>query len=396
MKHTYWAAVRLLGDWLRYPRVARAERQFELASASGSDHGAERVLSEVIDWLCRAQDKSASADGGVAREYSLIHGWASSYPETTGYIIPTLLAYAERSGRRDLMERAKRMTDWLVSIQLPEGGFQGGKVDSSPVVAVTFNTGQVLFGLAAAHRIFGGYLQPLRRAADWLVSTQDSDGCWRRYPSPFAQSGEKVYDTHVAWALLEAERLDPGRGYEGAALANVRWALGSQADNGWLKNCCLDGAAEPLTHTIGYALRGILETYRYCREPSYLDAGRRTADGILSALRADGLLPGRLRPDWTPSVDWVCLTGSAQIAHCWLSLFEETREQRYADAAFRTNAFVRRTVRIDGAPDVRGAVKGSFPVNGAYGRYQYLNWAAKFLADSLMLEIDVQRSTLNS
>ena len=72
-------------------------------------------------------------------------------------------------------------------------------------------------------------------------------------------------------------------------------------------------------------------------------------------------------------------------------LYEDTRDVGYADAAYRTNAFVRRTVRIEGPLEVRGAVKGSFPVYGAYGRYQYLNWAAKFLADSLMLEIDIRR-----
>ena len=36
------------------------------------------------------------------------------------------------------------------------------------------------------------------------------------------------------------------------------------------------------------------------------------------------------------------------------------------------------------------SVKGSLPLSGPYGRYAYLNWAAKFLADSLMLEIDLR------
>lgn len=395
MKRTYWDLAQFFEDWLRYPGIAWAGRRLSQSRPAAVDHGAERVLPEVIDWLCRAQDHSASADGGVARDYSLIRGWATSYPETTGYIIPTLLAYAGRSARTDLIGRARRMSDWLVSIQLPEGGFQGGRIDSRPIVPVTFNTGQILLGLAAAHRQFGGYAEPLVRAADWLVRTQDADGCWRRYPSPFALSGEKVYETHVAWGLLEADRLVPGRGYAEAALANVRWALQSQTANGWLNNCCLDGTTEPLTHTLGYALRGILEAYRYSRDPLLLAAARRTADGALTALRPDGRLPGRLLPDWTASVKWDCLTGSAQFAHCWLMLFEESGESGYAEAGRRANAFVRRTVSIDGPPEVRGAVKGSFPVYGAYGRYQYLNWAAKFLADSLMLEIDTRQGAVS-
>lgn len=58
------------------------------------DPGPETVIEEGIAWLCRAQDNSASRDGGVARDYSLEHGWATSYPETTAYIVPTMLEYA--------------------------------------------------------------------------------------------------------------------------------------------------------------------------------------------------------------------------------------------------------------------------------------------------------------
>ena len=36
------------------------------------------------------------------------------------------------------------------------------------------------------------YDDAMRRAADWLVATQDADGCWRRYPTPFAEPGEKA------------------------------------------------------------------------------------------------------------------------------------------------------------------------------------------------------------
>lgn len=52
-------------------------------------------LGAAAERLCAAQD--AFNDGGVARSYSLIYehffnrkGWIPSYPETTGYIIPTV------------------------------------------------------------------------------------------------------------------------------------------------------------------------------------------------------------------------------------------------------------------------------------------------------------------
>ncbi|MCC6417034.1 MAG: hypothetical protein IT429_02160 [Gemmataceae bacterium] len=379
------------------PRPPAAARPAARRAARGLpefDPGPERCLDEAVAWLGRAQDCSRTRDGGAARDYSLVNGWNASYPETTGYIVPTLLSYARwRRGARgdEARARARRMLDWLVRIQFPEGGFQGGVVDALPRVPVTFNTGQILLGLAAGVAEFGtAYRDPLRRAADWLVRTQDPDGCWRRYPTPFAERGEKTYETHVAWGLLEAARVD-SPAYADAALANSRWALTKQRPNGWFADCCLDDNARPLTHTLGYVLRGVVEAYRFSENPEFLRAARATADGLLGALRPDGFLPGRLDERWRAAARWVCLTGSVQVAHCWLTLYRSTGNVRYRDAACAANRYVRRTVRVEGSPETRGAVKGSFPVDGAYGTYEYLNWACKFFIDAQLLELEVRQ-----
>ena len=89
---------------------------------------------------------------------------------------------------------------------------------------------------------------------------------------------------------------------------------------------------------------------------------------------------------WTGAVRWACLTGSAQIAHCWLLLYQITGDTSLRDAARRTNAYLRARVRVEGEPDVRGAVKGSFPVDGEYGKFEYLSWACKFFIDANLLE----------
>ena len=217
--------VRALGRYLRLPAAAKAERRKDALGLPSYDPGVERAIDEGVAWLGRAQDHSTSADGGVARHYSLVTGWSTSYPETTGYIIPTMLSYARLRGDETARQRAQRMLDFLVANQLPDGGFQGSSIGAKPVIPVTFNTGQILLGLASGVREFGVYREAMRRAADWLVKTQDPDGCWRKHPTPFAAPGEKAYETHVAWGLLEAARLEPDSSYADAALANVRWAL---------------------------------------------------------------------------------------------------------------------------------------------------------------------------
>lgn len=355
------------------------------------DPGIDRAVQEMIAWLLRAQECSASHDGGVARDYSLITGWASSYPETTGYIAPTLIDYWQRTGNEEVRRSARAMLDWLVAIQLPDGGFQGGKIDATPVVPVTFNTGQILLGLAAGVEAFGDAYRPaMNSAAVFLRDSLDPDGCWRSHPTPFAEAGDKAYETHVAWGLFEADRQEPGRGYGEAGMRQVRWALTHQVENGWFGQCCLNNPQAPLTHTLGYVLRGVIEAYRWSGEREVLEAALKTARGLLGAQRADGGLPGRLRKDWRAAEKWSCLTGNVQIAWCWLFLYEETGDTAFRDSAFAANAYVRRTILTEGAPETRGGVKGSFPVDGDYGRFEYLNWAAKFAIDSNLYEQDIR------
>jgi hypothetical protein len=373
------------------PEAARREYLKDRSGLPLRDPGVEQAIDCGIKWLCLAQDKSISHDGGVAELYSLIDGWGPSYPETTGYIVPTMIDYARLRSDNDARVRAKNMLDWLVSIQFSDGSFQGGNIFAKPRVSTVFNTGQILLGLAAGVREFGDeYLEPMRRAGDWLVAVQDSDGCWRKFESPFVEPGEKTYSSHVAWGLLEAARIEPNRKYAEAALANVRWVLSQQTANGWFQKCCLDDPDNPLTHTLAYAWRGVLEAYLFARDAEFLKAAQKTANGVLKTLRRDGFIPGRIDEEWQGAVEWACLTGSVQIAHCWLLLYRLTDEERYRDAAYVVNRYVRQRMQVSGPPEIVGGIKGAFPVDGAYCDYNYINWACKFFVDSNILEREIR------
>jgi hypothetical protein len=360
--------------------LARRDARWQL----NDDPGPEAAVNSALRWLRLAQDRSATADGGIARHYGLMDGWSASYPETTGYIAPTILKEAARAGCEDLFGRARRLLDWLADIQLPNGAFQAGLITTRPVVPVTFNTGQILIGLAEGAAQLGDerYVTAMHRAATWLVRTQDSDGAWRRFPTPLAVAGEKAYETHVAWGLFAAERVAPGHGYGDAGLRQVRWALSKQLPNGWFTDCCLDAPDTPLTHTIGYTLRGIIEAYRLSGDRAYLAAAERAGRALLNCMGPDGRLPGRIDAAWRPAVSWVCLTGSAQIAACWLDLLRWTHDERFLDAARRANQFTRRTQMRDAPEGIAGGIRGAFPCSGAYGRYEFLSWGAKFFIDA--------------
>lgn len=387
MLHKVLNLARQARVYYKLPKNAKAETIRDRSGLTGQDIEIDQAVEASIAWLGVAQDNSTSRDGGVARDFSLIEGWNASYPETTGYIVPTILTYAKLHQDDSLRLRAERMLDWLLSIQFPEGGFQGSVIGAVPRVPVTFNTGQILLGLVSGTEELGDkYRDSMLRAADWLVQTQDSDGCWRRHPSPFAEQGEKTYDTHVAWGLFEAARLEHVSRYSDAALANVKWALSFQRSNGWLENCCLEDPGQPLTHTLGYALRGIIEAYQFTKIPMLLEASCKTADGLLTAIQKDGFLPGRLDANWSSTVDWSCLTGTVQIAACWLLLYKHTNDEKYWNAGCLANQYVRRTLKFDAPPETHGAVKGSFPISGGYCTFMFPNWACKFFIDSNILE----------
>src|SRR5215469_18944415 len=114
-------------------------------------------LRSALEWLCRAQDATDSA--GFARGYSLvrheqfgIRGWQAAYPETTGYIIPTLFLAAHHLAWPELAVRAIRAAQWEIEVQLPSGAVQGGVTGEPPTPAI-FNTGQVMFGWLAAYHV---------------------------------------------------------------------------------------------------------------------------------------------------------------------------------------------------------------------------------------------------
>jgi hypothetical protein len=377
---------------LQLPAQAKQERRKDEQGILYEDPGAHIAIKAACDWLVASQKNSATQDGGSARHYSLATGaWSSSYPETTGYIIPTLLNEANLQSRPELSQVASKMLDWLVSIQFPEGGFQGGMVDQKPYVPVTFNTGQILLGLAAGAKTFNSppIQEAMVRAANWLRDTQDADGCWRSFATPFAKPGEKSYETHVSWGLLEAARVGNDEGWSDAALKQVRWAISKQRQNGWMDACCLTDPNTPLTHTLGYCLKGVMEAWLFSKDQQYLDAAVRLAEPMRDLLDAQDRLPGRINADWQGVVPWTCLTGQVQIAWCWFVLFQVDGDVRWLEAAKRANRFVRRTMVFEGSESVRGGIKGSWPVNGGYGTFQYLNWAAKFAIDSFRKELDV-------
>jgi hypothetical protein len=350
----------------------------------------EAHLKHAADWLLRAQQ--ATPDDGVAHSYDIrADRWLASYPETTGYIIPTLYDYAKYYNAPQYAEAARRMAEWECAIQLSDGGVRAGTMDAEVIAPTIFNTGQALFGWAKAYIETGDqqFKVSLVRAADWLVAAQDEDGAWRRFPSPFTTSKLNSYNTRSAFGLVRAFEALGNPRYLEAAVANVKWALSRSQANGWLPDNCLSNNTDltALTHTIAYSIRGILEVGAAADRTDYVEHALRMAKEVAGKQRTDGGLPAYYTPDWDTSVKWSCVTGNSQMAINWLRLAQLIGEKNLIENAKRANRFNMSVQDLTTQDlNVLGAIKGSHPINGGYMTYRYPNWATKFFMDGLMLE----------
>ena len=344
-------------------------------------------IAEAAAWLVRAQD--AGDDRGVAYGAVLGQDFLASYPETTGYIIPTFLKLAEYYGDPEYRRRAFEMGWWEVSVQLECGAVMAGRADFRDRQPAIFNTGQVLLGWAALLQVRAD--ERIRcagvRAAEWLLSQQEADGNWIRGNSPLTEPGATVYNVKAAWGLAEFGAATKMSRYVEAALDNADYAMRLQLPNGWFENCCLSEPESPLLHTIAYTMQGLLGIGRLTGQADLIRAVRRTADSVLQLMDSNGYIPGEIDRRFKGVVDWCCLTGSAQTAIVWGELYQLTGEGRYREAVQRVNRYLM-SCHDTSSPEatIRGGMTGSWPVWGEYGRYKVLNWATKFFVDALLLE----------
>jgi hypothetical protein len=347
---------------------------------------AEDALDAAIAWLCRTHDVTGRA--GSSKGFSLIRSWLPAYPETTGYIIGTLLAFARRrQGRDDLVQRAREMGDWERAVQRPDGGVMEGTVGKSCQRSIVFNTGMVLHGwLDLQEAGIGAYDEAAARAAQFLLDRLRADGTWE--PAVEYAGLPHTYNARVAWAMLRWARRERDDQSEAAARGHLDWVVTCQRPNGWFEHCVFKPRTKPSTHALAYTLRGLLESYAIAGRARWLRAVENASEALIRKLELRPLLAATYDADWRPATQHACLTGIAQLGGVWLRLHELTGDARWLNAGLKAVDRAAEHQERGPWPEIHGALAGSFPVWGRYAPLQYPNWATKFFADSLMLYED--------
>ncbi len=190
-------------------------------ATSGRMQGGDKkaALRAACDWLLHAQD----ASGGYRHSYHLLYGWQPAYPETTGYIIPSLLEAHAVLGDDRLVASAKQALQWLRSIQGVDGSF----IDLNGNAQV-FDTGQILIGLnyiAEHHPDWLSVRDHQIRAAQWLARVQEADGSFIR--SAY-NNRPHTYYSRVGAAMIKAGILLQDDNIREAGIRHIDWVLAQQ------------------------------------------------------------------------------------------------------------------------------------------------------------------------
>lgn len=339
------------------------------------------AICAALKWLCAAQD--AVEGGGISRAYSLRAGWELPYPETTGYIIPTLLEMDERFPELNLGERAWRAGRWLAEVQFESGAICSKQHRPGNIKPSVFNTGQVLHGWVSLLEVRDDeqIRNAARKAVDWLIQEQEPDGSWVK--SAFLGRAHTYY-TMVDWALLRYAKLTGDECARITAIQHLDWTLRNQRENGWYDFCDFGAGEAVLTHTISYTTQGLVESGRLLGENRYIESAVRGTERLRECFEATGKLPGTLDEHWQATADWECCTGSAQTSLVWQALADATGDKSWNESASNLNRHLLGFQKVHcRTPGIDGAIPGSWPITGNYDPLNFPNHAAKFFIDAL-------------
>lgn len=332
----------------------------------------------ALDWLIHCT--KITHNRGFAHSLHFARGWLPGYPETTGYIIPTLLLAGRRYDRPDAKQTAMGAWRWLCTIQQADGAF--ADLSGKPQV---FDTGQILIGANFLCRMGDNQAPEIaRRSAEWIIRQQSEDGSFIAHAY---NNQPHAYYSRVGAALLEAGQLLDLPAIKAAGLRNLEWTLNQQKPSGWLAYMSF-ADHPPFSHTIVYTLEGMLAGFRLTGDERLLDAVIRCSTSLRERIaQHGGVIRSQYQEGFNAVDTQICVTGLCQWAALCFRL-DRLGIDGFAVEAKRSLASAKRLQIDSRLPALHGALPGSVPLSGRYMRYALPNWGVKFFLDAL-LEADI-------
>jgi hypothetical protein len=307
-------------------------------------------------------------------------GWSAAYPETTGYIIETLLDYHRLTGEQWLYDYAINAAHWICTLQKSNGALPGGLGEDGE--ESIFNTGMMLFGLNRTYLLTQEevFKNTIEKAVNWLMESLESDFSWKK--GAYIKGYIPTYYTRVVWAVLESNKILQRTDIQEAMKKSLAFYKSFVNINHSIKNWAFEPQKPAFTHTIAYAQRGFLESGNILNDAESIAIAQNIALKINELIEKNGKIAGAYDEQWTPNHQYVCLTGNAQLSLNAARLYAITKDDFYLILAKKIFTTVENAPSRLPIKGYRGGIAGSYPAWGDYRKMSYPNWAAKFWLDA--------------
>lgn len=278
-------------------------------------------------------------------------GKTISYPEVTGYYIPSLI----RWGYRDL---AEQYANWLMDIQKADGSWY----DTDDQSAYIFDSAQILKGLLAIWDIHPDKKRvekAIRDGADWILSCMTPEGrlvtpdetCWGNDEDTCSE----LIHTYCLSPIIEA----------GKRLENDEYIQKAHLSLEYYKRCYKNKILNfsLLSHFYAYVVEAMLDL-------GEVDMARQAMKNIEKYQKTSGAVPAY------NNVDWVCSTGLFQLSLIWFRLGDEEHGNKAFEYACKLQ-------------NESGGWFGSYiseddsEETNTYFPNQEISWANKYFLDAL-------------
>lgn len=346
------------------------------------------VLSEKIsikyalEWVL----KSIKVNGGKGSSafFHLWEGWSDAYPETSGYLIETLLEYHTVFPDLRLDNLALGIGEWLISIQNPDGSFPAGLGGKGE--AVIFDTAQIIFGLNRLYKytIQEKYKTALLNASKQVVSKMRSSQGWSS--QAFVEGFVPLYYTRVIWALLEvAGEYDELIEYRPYIHRELDSFIDMINEDFSVENWGFKPLEPAYIHTIAYIWRGFLESALITSYKELLMKCYGAGGQLMQLYNDNNGFAGSYDQNWEEDNSYRCLVGEFQLSIFFYRLYQISKDIHFREVSYKIFYKAERKQWRFPLKGLRGGIPGSFPIYGKYQKFKLINWGAKFYLDAAYL-----------
>ena len=139
------------------------------------------------------------------------------------------------------------------------------------------------------------------------------------------------------------------------------------------------------THTIAYAIRGVLECGINDNNDEWILSAKKSFEAISDLILDNGFLSARIDNAANPLSDYVCLVGNCQMSIIGCKLYEIFGSKNFLGKSQILLNYVKSKQIVSEDSNTNGGIPGSWPLSGHYNSFRLPNWSAKFFIDAMLI-----------